>query len=189
MAAPDNNKTPTGQVQAEAAAKQSENEAAAAAAAAEQAKREQEAAKVAADEAAAKAKQAEKDAADTAATAKKVVKLIQLRITIRRDEQTTVPVYAFEHELPVLNAMHGEDNVKVIERDTIEYAGFNPASELQRLKRKYRDRDGSTKSVDLSYRSASELANAAGVRYAGEEAAKPKRSQVTKGKKRVVGGK
>lgn len=187
MSSPNDNKGVTGQAQADVAAKQSQAqadaakaEAEAAAAAAEQAAREKA-------EAAARAKQAEKDAEAAKQDAKKVVTLTQLRVAVRRDEQTTVPVYVFEHELPVLQAMHGEDNVRVIEHDTIQYAGFNAASELQRLKRKYRDRDGTTKSVDLAYRNPIELARAAGVRYSGEEAAKPKRSQTTKGKKRVVG--
>lgn len=197
MTAPDNNKAAaetkpadgksiTGQPEAEAAAQQSQREAAAAAQAAADARAAEE--KAAADkaDAEARAKAAEDKAKAAAKAAKSTVTLKQLRVTIRRDEQTVVPAYVFEHELPVLHAMHGEDHVKVIETDTVEYAGFNAANELERLKRKYRDRDGTTRSVTAVYRSPAEVASAAGVRYSGESAVKPKRSQATKPKKRVI---
>lgn len=65
----------------------------------------------------------------------KLLTLLLLSVTIRRDAQTITPVTVPEHELNVLRSAHGKENIVVGEAvGTVE---LNPDAEFERLSSKY----------------------------------------------------
>jgi hypothetical protein len=61
-----------------------------------------------------------------------------IAVTVRRDAMTLLPAAVPQHELAVLKAVHGADNVYVQEGEagSIE---LDPATEGERLEKKYGD--------------------------------------------------
>lgn len=175
---------------ADKAAKESDaatKEAAEAAEAAEKARQEAEEAertRVAAEQRAAQAAQQ---------APKSTVTLDVVSVLIRRDEQTEIPVEVFEHEVPVLKALYGENFVFVTGKRQQQVAGFDANTELARLKRKYKVAGANPEGTDVVgriYRDGRELAREAGVKYSETEARAPTQSvQKPARKDKVIGGK
>lgn len=147
----------------------------------------------AAEQARLDAEEAERKAAEAAEAARaekyagKTVTLKTIDVVITRNDTTEIADTIFEFELPVVRALFGPDFVRVTGEDSAEYEGFNAASELERLKRKYAQKDGNNP-VDLIYRGDPRaLAREAGVSYSGQSASKPKKSSQTPAKKKVIG--
>lgn len=59
-----------------------------------------------------------------------------IAVSVHRDITTTIAVSCPEHEIPLLQSVHGEDNIFVGE-PTGDCAGFDPETEHQRLSDKY----------------------------------------------------
>lgn len=121
-----------------------------------------------------------------------VVELTFVTASVRRDEQTDVPVQIFEHELPILRRLHGgEDNVRVISARKRKVANFDAMTEFERLKRKYKVAGSNPTGADVVndvYRSAEDVAKAAGVSIGRGTPRRPPQSlQKTANEDKVIG--
>lgn len=104
------------------------------------------------------------------------VTLRMLSVKIVRDEKTVIPVDAFEHELPILQAIFGADFVQTASTENVKVANFNAHDELARLKRKYKVAGANPEGADVVgrvYRDARELAQQAGVDFEHGQAKAP----------------
>jgi len=53
-------------------------------------------------------------------------------VNIKRDQTTTTPRVVWQHEVPILEAMHGEGNVQTVEPETLD-EGFTPRASVEML--------------------------------------------------------
>ena len=88
-------------------------------------------------------------------------KTTSVRVRIRKNETTTIPKRVFEHEVPILHELFGEDAVKVIEGTELDLAVGSAQQEYDRLMRVY-GRKGEA-AVRKVYASAADLAAEAGI--------------------------
>lgn len=79
-------------------------------------------------------------AADKAELEGPITELKQLTVLVIRDQMAKVPTQIFEHELPILFHLFGEDGVEVDDSKTrvVEVANFIVDAEFERLQRKYK---------------------------------------------------
>lgn len=65
-------------------------------------------------------------------------KVPSVRVVIAKDETTSIPRRVFEHEVPVLQTLWGEDRVKVLEGSEVDMElGGDAAYEFERMLRVY----------------------------------------------------
>lgn len=181
-------KTPAGQAQADQEAQRAQEAAARAQADAEAKAREAERVKQEQEEAERLAKESAQAAAAAKKAAETTTTLEMVDVVVVRDPRTQIPDRVYAHEVPILEALYPE-MVAIKGREPVEVVGFNPATELERLARKYKTQDPGDSVVSRIYRNPVELAREAGVSYSGTAAAKPARSVQTKPKKKVIGRK
>jgi hypothetical protein len=67
----------------------------------------------------------------------KTVTLTELIAVITRSEVCKISTQVYEHELPLLQRLHGEDFVSVSDSYEVEVEGFSVVQEYERLKRRY----------------------------------------------------
>lgn len=112
-------------------------------------------------------------------------------VIVMRDDKTELPTQVFEHEVPILQQLHGLDFVRVTGVRSRKVANFDAATELERLKRKYKVAGSNPKGTEIVhtvYRSAEELAKAAGVKVGRGTARKPPQSvQSARNEDKVIG--
>lgn len=104
--------------------------------------------------------------------AKPVVRLNECVVYLARNELTKIPVTVFEHEVPVLIAVHGDDKVQIVETYEVEIEGFSVVDEYERLKRRYNTKatpEAVTKAFPMGLR---QLAGDLGVKVDESEARK-----------------
>lgn len=168
-------------------------EAAQAAAAAEEARQEAERkAREAADAKAAAAAAKPPAAKITGKDSSEDVTTLKLaNIMVRRNDVTTIPDTVFEHELPILRALHGEDFVTVRSIEDVQVANFDVNTEFARLKRKYKNPNAADRDVvgTVFGNDPRRLAELAGVPFKAGQARKPKQSMQKPAKKKVIGRK
>lgn len=105
-------------------------------------------------------------------------KIVSVVAVIDRDATVRLPVTVFEYELPVLEAIHGEENVSVHSSREVRIPdGFNAAEAYNALLRKYPQHHDAVKSV---YPRAASLARNSGLSYAAadEQAAKGEQASI-----------
>lgn len=105
-------------------------------------------------------------------------KIVSVVAVIDRDATVKLPVTVFEYELPVLEAIHGEESVSVHSSKEVRIPdGFNAAEAYNALLRKYPQHHDTVKSV---YPRAATLARSAGLSYAqgDDEAAKGEQASI-----------
>lgn len=101
----------------------------------------------------------------------KNVDLKTVQVSIKRDQETIIDE-VFEHEVPILKAIHFPENVQVINDDLGELELPDDAEfELRRLQNKY-DRKNVVV-VSRIYRDADELAKKSGLTLQKESQAAP----------------
>lgn len=66
-----------------------------------------------------------------------LVTLTQLVVIIDRDASLKLPATIFEYELPILQAIYGEDQVYVAEEDDVEVEAMTANEAHEALRRKY----------------------------------------------------
>lgn len=129
----------------------------------------------------ASARQADKGTTDDP----KITAIDSVDVLIFRNENASIPDTVFRHELPILQALHGVDMVKVVREDTLDVEDFDPTEELERLQRKYVSKDGDP--VGRVFRNdPREVAREAGVQFRAGTTRKPKTSEQTPAKKAVL---
>lgn len=64
------------------------------------------------------------------------LKLVLLAITIRRDAQTITPTTVPQHELRLLTAIHGKEQI-IEQEDDAGHIELDPSTEYERLAKKY----------------------------------------------------
>lgn len=171
-----------------------QQEAAEAAQAAQDAKAEAERQQREADLAKAKASAAKPPSARVASDddeGDNIVTLKQASIIVHRNDLTGIPDTVFEHELPILRQLHGEDFVQVLKTEDVRVADFDANTEFSRLKRKYRNPNAADRDVvGMVYgNDPRRVAEAAGVKFTAGDVRKPKASTQKPGKKKVLGRK
>lgn len=84
--------------------------------------------------------------ADLEELAGPITTLTQLTVLVIRDQMAKVPAQVFEHELPILFHLFGEDGVEVNDSKTrtVQVANFNVDAEFERLQRKYKHNDAAS---------------------------------------------
>jgi hypothetical protein len=87
-----------------------------------------------------------------------------LHVNIVRDPMVKIAAEIFEHELPILEALNGEDNIEVVSEEEVEVANFNVVDEYDRLRRKYRKLDQGS-AIDALGRTPATLAKRLGIAY------------------------
>jgi hypothetical protein len=87
-----------------------------------------------------------------------------LHVNIVRDPMVKIAAEVFEHELPILEALNGEDNIEVVSEEEVEVANFNVVDEYDRLRRKYRKLDQGV-AIDALGRTPATLAKRLGIKY------------------------
>ena len=98
------------------------------------------------------------------AKAEKTMTMTVLHVNIVRDPMVKIAAEIFEHELPILEALNGPDNVEVISEEDVEVANFNVVDEYDRLRRKYRKLDQGA-AIDALGRTPATLAKRLGIAY------------------------
>lgn len=88
------------------------------------------------------------------------VTLILHTVTVTNDPATKVPTQVYDHEVPVLEAIHGEGNVEIVSSEEIDVPNFTVEDEFERLLRKYGQKNEDT--VKTVYRSSNRLADELG---------------------------
>lgn len=63
--------------------------------------------------------------------------LTQHQILIVRDPMVKIPATIFAHELPIAQALNGEENVEIVSTSQVEVSNFTIDEEYDRLMRKY----------------------------------------------------
>ncbi|NII54396.1 hypothetical protein [Luteibacter sp. SG786] len=66
-----------------------------------------------------------------------VVALTQLTVIIDRGADIKLPTTIYEYELPILQAIYGEDLVAVVDEDDVEVPAFTANEAHDALRRKY----------------------------------------------------
>lgn len=108
-----------------------------------------------------------------------VLKECQLLIT--KNELAKVPTVVYEHEVPILQVVHGEDRVEIVETWDVEVEGFDVVAEFQRLKARYHQPE-SDNVVHLIYGVTPDtLAARVGVRLTAAQSARKPASSVQQG--------
>lgn len=105
-------------------------------------------------------------------------RIVSVVAVIDRDATVKLPVTVFEYELPVLEAIHGEESVSVHSSKEVRIPdGFNAAEAYNALLRKYPQHHDAVRSV---YPRAATLARSAGLSYAqgDDEAAKGEQASI-----------
>lgn len=64
------------------------------------------------------------------------VTLTQHLVLVKRDAMMQVPVRVFDHEIPLLQLIHGDDNIEIKDSEQVEVSNFNVDDEYDRLVRK-----------------------------------------------------
>lgn len=105
-----------------------------------------------------------------------VIEMTVLHVNIVRDPMVKIPAEIFEHELPILEALNGEDNVEVVSEETVEVENFDVVDEYDRLMRKYRKLEQSNFAEVLG-RSPRKLAKQLGMEYDDATTRRTRRSQ------------
>lgn len=95
-------------------------------------------------------------------TEPKKITVPQLVVLISRDSTVTIPVTCFEYELPVLEEIHGEENVTIDSQEDVEVDAFNAAEAYQQLQAKYPQH---LEAIRIVYRSPKALAKETGLAY------------------------
>lgn len=86
-----------------------------------------------------------------------IIATVQL-VAVKRGMETTIAAEVFKHEVPILEAIHGRENVKVVDADfhALELPD-NAEGEFQRLRSKYGERF--QPAIDMAFpRGASDIA-------------------------------
>ncbi|MEW4985186.1 hypothetical protein [Stenotrophomonas geniculata] len=86
-----------------------------------------------------------------------IIATVQL-VAVKRGMETTIAAEVFKHEVPILEAIHGRENVKVVDADfhALELPD-NAEGEYQRLRSKYGERF--QPAIDMAFpRGASDIA-------------------------------
>lgn len=99
-----------------------------------------------------------------AAPKQDTITMTVLHVNIVRDPMVKVATEVFEHELPILEALNGEDNIEVVSEEEVEVANFNVVDEYDRLRRKYRKLDQGA-AIDALGRTPATLAKRLGIKY------------------------
>lgn len=91
-------------------------------------------------------------------------------LMVTRDAMTVLPASVPAHELPIMKAVHGEENVRELE-DKAESVELEGAAEAERLEAKY-GRDALEKAYGANYKSAiaSAVKQATVAQASGEDA-------------------
>lgn len=66
-----------------------------------------------------------------------VTTLVQHVVTVTNDPATKVATEVYDHEIPVLEAIHGEGNIEIQSSEEIDVTEFTAEAEHDRLLRKY----------------------------------------------------
>jgi hypothetical protein len=86
-----------------------------------------------------------------------------VRVKIKRNELTTIPKRVFSHEIVILQAIHGEENIEVVEDSELQLPLIGDAQdELDRLIRVYGRKQSAV--VLAQYSSARVLAEELGIK-------------------------
>lgn len=67
--------------------------------------------------------------------------LLEMDVLVTKDISCVIPTTVYAHEVPILQAAHGVDRVQVVAEREVLVPGFNPASELERLRKKYKGKN------------------------------------------------
>ncbi|MFC4727145.1 hypothetical protein [Coralloluteibacterium thermophilus] len=104
-----------------------------------------------------------------------------LTVVVTRDQMAKLPTEVFEHELPILQLLHGGENkVKVVDSQTWAGDELDARTELERLRNKYDKRN--LQVVDRVYpRGVADL-KAAGLKVRDGEAVKPSQTLIRRHK-------
>lgn len=108
-----------------------------------------------------------------AADQEEVVALTQLTVIIDRGADIKLPTTIYEYELPILQAIYGEDLVAVVDEDDVEVPAFTANEAHDALRRKYAQNIDAVLSV---FPRPSSLAKASGLDVE-EDASKGKLQQ------------
>jgi hypothetical protein len=105
-----------------------------------------------------------------------LVKLALLTVLIDRDATVRIPTTVYEYELPVLEEIHGEQSVSVVDSRDVS-VDITAADAYAQLMRKYPQH---TEAVKVIYRNPKALARESGLPYAvgDDEAARFQQSSV-----------
>ena len=108
------------------------------------------------------------------------LELTQHLVTIQRpnDPMTRIPTTVFDHELPILFQIYGQDGIVVVESKIIEVANFDIEEEYARLGRKYEPKDNDNALEKVYGLDARTLAKELGLPYDSSFAAKRTREKV-----------
>lgn len=109
-----------------------------------------------------------------------VTQLVLFTVTIGRNEVTKVPTQVFQHELPILYHIYGEDLIEVVESRTqyVQVENFDVDNEFDRLQRKYDRSDAGREAIKQVYGQGSyRLAEELGIRSERPRGAFTKRNQ------------
>lgn len=79
----------------------------------------------------------QEQAAQDAAETQDEVELDQHVVMVTRDPMMKVPTTVLDHEIPILIALHGEENVAIVETRKVKLTNVSPGSEYDRLTSKY----------------------------------------------------
>lgn len=109
--------------------------------------------------------------------------LTRLVLAVVRDATTTMAADVLHYELPVIQAIYGEDFVTVQEQEDVELPKFDVNEAFAALKRKYEKFPGAVAAV---YRNLGEFAREAGVKPEGLDGRREEKSMQ---KVRKAGGK
>lgn len=102
------------------------------------------------------------------------MKLKEHLVIVVRDLTQNISRRVWEHEIPVLNAIHGNGNVMSQSSEEIDFPTFNVVEEYERMKRLYNRKPNHTDVVNRVYgEDASRLADRLGI--------ETKQAVVTKG--------
>jgi hypothetical protein len=121
-------------------------------------------------------KPAEKPTRTVVAKTEKPVILNECEVQIERNEVTKISATVYEHEVPILRQVHGEDRIKVLDTYEVELVGFKVRDEFERLKRRYNNKqvgDVVVKAYPMGYL---QLADELGI--APERTTEPKAAKV-----------
>lgn len=119
-----------------------------------------------------------------------IITLKQSQVIVHRNDLTGVPTTVFEHEVPILKALHGDDFVQILKTEDVKVANFDANTEFARMKRKYKNPNAADRDVvGMVYgNDPKRLAEAAGVPFKASDARKPKASTQKPAKKgKVIG--
>lgn len=94
-----------------------------------------------------------------------VMELVEHHITITRDPVVKIPKSVYDHELPILNLLEGEENITILESRTVKVKNLDPHAEYERLVRKYAKHENTTAVQQVYGVTAQNLADQLGLDY------------------------